>query len=238
MDSVLRRLINYLKIILIICTFFCFCPLDINAQYYHENKDNVYVHKSTDEMKIALSFDDGPHPKKTCEILSVLKNHGIKATFFVIGQNAEKHPEILQMIAADGHEIANHTYDHKSIYKLDSGALINDVRHCSDVIEKITGKRPELFRPPEGYMNDTIAHQMKGQGYNVILWRVDTYDWKGRSTSDIFQSVTKSVKCGDIILMHDYIWRKSNTAEAIDRLIPYLKGIGYEFLTVSELLYD
>ena len=124
------------------------------------------------------------------------------------------------MIAADGHEIANHTYDHKSIYKLDLAALINDVSNCSDVIEKITGTRPSLFRPPEGYMNDTIAHHMKGQGYNVILWKVDTYDWKGRSATDIFKSVSENVRCGDIILMHDYIWRTSHTAEAVDMLIP------------------
>ena len=233
----MRRLINCLRFSLILSVFIIIFSINANAQYYFDNKDNVYVHKSTDEMKLAFSFDDGPHPKKTAQILSVLKKHGIKATFFVIGQNAEKYPEIVQMIA-EGHEIANHTYDHKSIYKLDSDALISDVNNCSDVIEKITGKRPTLFRPPEGYMNDTIAHQMKGQGYNVILWKVDTYDWKGRSASDIFDSVSKSVKCGDIILMHDYIWRKSNTADAVDMLIPYLKRQGYEFLTVSELLYE
>lgn len=209
---------------------------NISAKYYPDNTGNVYVHKSTEDKKIALTFDDGPHPSKTEQILNVLKKYKVKGTFFTIGQNAERYPEILQKIMAEGHEIANHTYDHKSIYKLSEREIQLSVQKCSKIIREITGVEPKLFRPPEGFMNDNIARFMDQDGYNVILWKIDTYDWKGRSAEDIYQTVVSKIHCGDIILMHDYIWRKSNTPEALDLIIPRLLSEGYEFLCVSELL--
>ena len=207
-----------------------------NAKYYPDNIDNIYVHKRKSDNEIALTFDDGPHPQKTVEILKALKKHNVKATFFIIGQNAQKYPEILQMIAADGHEIANHTYDHKSLYKQSNESIVESVRKCSKLINSITGRKCVLFRPPEGFMNDNIAQLMKNEGYDVILWKIDTYDWKGRSATDIYNSVVESVKGGDIILMHDYIWRKSSTAQALNMIIESLKSRGFKFLTVSELI--
>lgn len=194
------------------------------------------MHKSTEDKKIALTFDDGPHPVKTEMILNVLRKYNVKGTFFTIGQNAERYPEVLQKVMAEGHEIANHTYDHKSIYKLNESELQLSVRKCSKIIYEITGEEPKLFRPPEGFMNDNIARFMDSEGYNVILWKIDTYDWKGRSSEDIYQTVTTKINCGDIILMHDYIWRKSHTPEALDIIIPKLLSEGYEFFTVSELI--
>ena len=107
---------------------------------------------------------------------------------------------------------------------------------CEQEIFNVTGKRTVLFRPPEGYLNDAIATQMLDEGYDVILWRVDTYDWKGKSAKEIADNVISNVKCGDIVLMHDYIWRRSNTAQALDILIPHLLSEGYEFVTISELI--
>ena len=207
-----------------------------DAKYYHENTENVYVHKSTQQKQIALTFDDGPHPQKTNMILDVLSRYDIKATFFVIGENAKNNPDIISRISEDGHEIGNHTYDHKSLYKQSESDIISNVRKCEDEIYKVTGKRTVLFRPPEGYLNDNIASLLLTEGYDVILWRVDTYDWKGKSADDIATNVIKNVKCGDIVLMHDYIWRKSNTAQALDLIIPQLLSDGYEFVTVSELI--
>ena len=227
-----RRTFICLIILLLVSCF----SININAQYYHDNKDNIYVHKTNDENRISLTFDDGPHPKKTKEILEVLKKHNVKATFFMIGENALQYPEIVQMVAAEGHEIANHTYNHKSLYVQDKTKLIENVKKCSNTLENITGIAPKLFRPPEGYMNDDIAQTMNSEGYDVILWKIDTYDWKGKSSIDIYNTVVSSVKSGDIILMHDYIWKKSNTAQALDRIIPQLKDEGYCFVTVSELI--
>ncbi len=209
---------------------------NIYAKYYHDNSDNVYVHKDTDKKMIALTFDDGPHETKTEKILYVLDKHSVKATFFVIGQNVEKHPDILKKVFENNHEIGNHTYDHKSLYKLDHKSICEEVRRCSELIEETIGTRPKLFRPPEGFMNDSVASCVGDIGYNVILWKLDTYDWKGKSADDISRYVIDNVKNGDIILMHDYIWRKSSTAAALDILIPELKRRGFEFVTVSELL--
>ena len=208
----------------------------IYAKYYPDNIDNIYVHQNTDEKTIALTFDDGPHPTKTDAILAVLKKYGVKATFFVIGENAQQCPDVLQRIYEQGHEIGNHTYDHKSIYKIKNDTLLCSVKKCEQIIYQITGKKTVFFRPPEGYLNDFIAESMFRAGYDVILWRVDTYDWKGRSANDIYNTVLNTVKCGDIILMHDYISRVSYTPEALDKIIPALIYKGYKFVTVSELI--
>lgn len=232
----MKRSINFLSICAIIIFSLNIGQTESSAKYYHDNKDNVYVHKNTEEKLVALTLDDGPHEVKTEKILAVLDKYKVKATFFVIGQNAEKNPQLVKKAAELGHEIGNHTYDHKSIYKLSGEILCEDVEKCSNVIKGITGKKPKLFRPPEGFMNDTIASAVAENGYDVILWKVDTYDWKGKSAAEIASNVIRSVKSGDIILMHDYIWRQSHTAEALDIIIPQLLERGYKFVTVSELI--
>ena len=232
----MKRLISFLSLTIVFIFGILFGRTFVKAKYYHDNQNNVFVHKNTEEKIVALTFDDGPHKLKTEKILAVLDKYGIKATFFVIGENAEKNPDVLKKVANSGHEIGNHTYDHKSIYKLSDSTLSDDVEKCSLVIENIIGHRPRLFRPPEGFMNDTIASAVGKEGYDVILWKVDTYDWKGKSAQEISSNVLKTVKNGDIILMHDYIWRQSHTDEALDIIIPKLIENGYKFVTVSELI--
>ncbi len=231
-------MINFRKaVLLLLCSFLLAAfPVQASAQYYPDNKDNIYVHKKTDEKKIALTFDDGPHPKKTEKILEVLEKYGVKATFFVIGENAKLYPEVLKKVKDAGHDIGNHTYSHKSINKMSYDSLLESVRKCNRTIFEITGERPMFFRPPEGYVNDGIAQQLYSEGYDVILWRVDTYDWRGRSAQEIYSTVMRNVKCGDIILMHDFISGESHTAQALDLLIPKLQAQGYEFVTVSDII--
>ena len=226
---------SILSALLSLVLFFSFTS-KANAQYYPDNKDNVYVHQNTAEKKIALTFDDGPHPSKTPKILDVLDKYGVKATFFVIGENAKLYPDVLRDVHARGHEIGNHTFSHKCINKMSFSSLLETVSKCNEAIKEITGEKPVFFRPPQGYVNDGIAEQLYSEGYDVILWRVDTYDWQGRSAEKIYNSVIKSVKCGDIILMHDFISYESHTAEALELIIPKLISDGYEFVTVSELI--
>ncbi len=228
----LRKLISVTLVFSVLSVF----VTGANAQYYPDNKANVYVHKKTDEKKIALTFDDGPHPTKTGKILDVLQKYGVKGTFFVIGENAKLYPDVLKKVYDAGHEIGNHTFSHQSINKMSYSSLIESVGKCSDIIKEITGVKPVYFRPPEGYLNDGIAEQLYKNGYDVILWRVDTYDWKGRDVKSIYTTVVNSVKCGDIILMHDYISYSSYTAQALDMIIPKLISEGYEFVTISELI--
>ncbi len=227
-----RRAVSFILCLSLIAVYSC----KANAQYYPDNKDNVYVHKNTVEKKIALTFDDGPHPKKTQKILDVLDKYCVKATFFVIGENARLYPEVLLDVKSRGHEIGNHTHSHESINKISYSSLIASVRECSNTINEIIGEQPKIFRPPEGYVNDGIASELYREGYDVILWRVDTLDWQGRSAKQIYNTVVNNVKCGDIILMHDFISYNSYTAHALDMLIPKLISDGYDFVTVSELI--
>lgn len=186
--------------------------------------------------RIALTFDDGPHENYTAEILSILQEYGIKATFFVVGQNAKEHSSLLQQVAEAGHEIGNHTYTHPKLKEQNAESFSCELEKTRAVIESITGISPSLFRPPEGFREGVIKTVAKEQGYQMVLWSVDTEDWRGLSAERIEAAIMKDVKDGSIILCHDYVVGKSHTPEALRRVIPQLLEEGYEFVTVSELV--
>jgi peptidoglycan/xylan/chitin deacetylase (PgdA/CDA1 family) len=218
--------------LLFVCTAFCTTPLRAG------NIPNVYSCKKNDLMQIALTFDDGPHPRYTPQILDVLDRYGIRATFFIVGQNASAYPELLLREQQACHEIANHTYSHLKLKSKGEAALFEELSRTDALIERITGARPRLFRPPEGVCNPTIAQCSSSFGYKLILWNVDTRDWASSSVDSIVSAVKKNVKSGDILLFHDYIAHNSPTPQALQILIPYLLGEGFQFVTVSELLCD
>lgn len=186
--------------------------------------------------RIALTFDDGPHENYTAEILSILQEYGIKATFFVVGQNAKEHSSLLQQVAEAGHEIGNHTYTHPKLKEQNAESFSCELEKTRAVIESITGISPSLFRPPEGFREGVIKTVAKEQGYQMVLWSVDTEDWRGLSAERIEAAIMKDVKDGSIILCHDYVVGQSHTPEALRRVIPQLLEEGYEFVTVSELV--
>ena len=140
----------------VIASALCFSAVNCFA-----SSSNVYRCAMTKEKKIALTFDDGPHYKYTDKILDILEKYGVKATFFVIGENAERHPEKVKRIASLGHEIGNHTYSHPHLKKVSGTELGEEIQKASDVICKLTGKKPVLFRPPEGYCGADIAETAK-----------------------------------------------------------------------------
>ena len=185
---------------------------------------------------VALTFDDGPHPTLTAEILAVLREFHVPATFFVIGENAKRYPSLLREIVRDGHEIGNHTYTHVRPDKAEKSAFMREISACSDVIYSVTQKKPSLFRPPEGAINDQVREIAGESGYRIVLWSIDTEDWRHTPPHDIVSRVTREVRDGDIILMHDYIGRGSPTPEALKKMIPALIARGYRFVLVSELL--
>lgn len=186
--------------------------------------------------RIALTFDDGPHPEFTEDILSVLSENGVKATFFVIGVNAEAHPALLKRTVAEGHEIGNHTYTHTKMREQSAESFSAELERAKNVIFGITGVSPVLFRPPGGFRDGVITTVAKEQGYQMVMWSVDTKDWTGASAEHIEKAIFDNVKDGSIILCHDYIVGEGHTAEALSRVIPRLKAEGYEFVTVSELV--
>lgn len=196
----------------------------------------VYGCVSNDEMKIALTFDDGPHPKRTGEILDVLGEYGIKATFFQVGENVILYSDAAKRVVAEGHEIGNHTYTHPHIKNLNEDQLSEETKKCENAIIDVTGVHPKLFRPPEGVVDAAVKTWASKSGYSVVLWSVDTKDWAGTSSEDMVLKVQNKIKSGDIILMHDYSSKRCHTVEALKKMIPMLIDKGYEFVTVSELL--
>ena len=186
-------------------------------------------------MKIALTFDDGPHPINTPKILDILSTYGIKATFFEIGENVGYYTEVSRRVLEEGHEIGNHTFSHPNMSK-EKTNLAAEIKKCEDAIENHLGYKSHLFRPPEGVVDASIKDAACKSGYNVILWSIDTRDWAKTPKNTIISEVMKNIHPGAIILMHDYTGKDCHTVEALDELIPKLIAQGYSFVTVSELL--
>ena len=183
---------------------------------------------------IALTYDDGPSHKVTNKILDILEKYNIKATFFVVGDrvnNSQANKDALERADDMGCEIGNHTYNHKNISKIKEAEVVSEIDKTKEAVFKVIGKEPKLLRPPYG------AYSKKSEGtmvYPLILWSVDTEDWKSRNAETVTGRVIGKIKDGDIILMHDLY---NSTVEASEIIIPQLIEEGYQFVTVSELAY-
>lgn len=209
-------------------------PLAVKAQ----GNGDVYYRAAGNTVKIALTFDDGPHPHYTDEILSILEQEGVKATFFTIGCNVMAYPDITKRIIAAGHEIGNHTYTHPLV-PLTTGAFLEEEIAKTDALLVSLGcPRPLFFRPPQGKFPPDKNEFLKRTGKIAVLWSIDTRDWEHKPTDEIVRMVEEEVAGGDIILFHDFVGGQSQTIPAVKKLIPTLKERGYQFVTLSELLLD
>ncbi|MEK5186384.1 polysaccharide deacetylase family protein [Solibacillus sp. FSL W7-1324] len=186
--------------------------------------------KPAKDKKIALTFDDGPHPKVTKQILKILEKFEAKATFFVVGQEVKEHPEILKAVYNAGHEIGNHTFNHEKLTALSAKEIKQQIQATDTLIKSTIGQRATVFRPPYGSYDKTITDQLNVPN---VLWTIDTLDWKHRDPKKTVQAVKEHAKNGSIILMHDI---HQTTADALDEVLATLQKQGYEFVTVSELL--
>ena len=196
----------------------------------------VFADQARSIKRIALTFDDGPHPKQSWQIMDVLDKYGIKATFFVIGINVRNYPGIVEEELNRGHEIGNHTYTHPHAARLDREALQDQILDCEQQVYEQTGHSVRLFRPPEGAMNAQMRQMVRDLGYTNVLWSLDTRDWAHTPPEDIAQNILQNAKNGDIILMHDYIGANSPTVQALELFIPQLIEQGFTFVTVGELM--
>ncbi len=222
------------KLLCVVSVLLCFSFFSNSIS--SEEANSVFSKGSAAEKKIALTFDDGPHPRYTKKILSILEKYNIKATFFVIGVNIQNYPQELKKIYESGHEIGNHSYDHHSTLGLNKEELCKEIETCEELIYNSIGTKPTLFRPPQGKFDEMLTQITAKKGYSVILWSIDTRDWEHASPSNIAETVIKNISGGDIILMHDYVSGKNTTCDALEIIIPALQEKGYEFVTVSELL--
>lgn len=188
------------------------------------------------KMKIAITFDDGPHPVYTPQILDILKKYGVHATFFVIGENVAMHPELTERCIAEGHEIANHTYTHKNLAKDSCSDIQNEIVHTENTVFENFDIRTKLLRPPGGLYGKNVLSCAEELDYTVILWSIDTRDWAHTPVQKITKNVLGSVKAGDIILMHDFVQKRSPTPDALEKILPVLIERGFSPVTVSELI--
>ena len=214
--------------IAIVILLFLTLALHVNAALYCE--------ADAEGKTIALTFDDGPHHKYTAEILDILKKHDVKATFFTVGTNVERFPELVEREINEGHEIANHTYSHKHMADLGESEFVSEVLMWEDTVYGHHEYSSNLFRPPEGVLTDRECEVIKNLGYDIVLWSVDTRDWAHTSVDRIVDNVITNVQNGSIVLFHDFVSGESPTPKALEIIIPKLQDMGYEFVTVSELI--
>ena len=194
----------------------------------------VRAEESTDAPRVALTFDDGPHPGRTKRILALLDRYSVKATFFILGCNAEYYPEPLALAVAAGHEIEDHSFDHVTRGKT-ALELENSITKTARIIEQASGRSPRFFRPPEGKCTPELNEALSVLGYESVFWTVDSRDWTGKPAEAIARDVLAQVKDGDVLLFHDYTCPGENTLHALEKIIPALLSRGYRFVTVEEM---
>ena len=196
------------------------------------SKNSSIRAEKTIAAKVALTFDDGPHPVYTPQLLDGLKERGVRATFFVVGENIPGNEEILKRMDAEGHLIGNHTYSHVKLSELDTARACAEVEKTNALICEVTGKEPEFIRPPFGEWKKTMECSLE---MIPVLWDVDPLDWTTKNTALVVERVLKDTKPGDIILLHDYYQSSDDAAlEIVDALMER----GYKFVTVDELILE
>ena len=201
------------------------------------NSQDKAIAQVAPQKAIALTFDDGPWPTSTSQVLDVLKNSNVKATFFMVGKQVQKYPQLLKQVVAEGHAIGNHTWSHQ-YYQYNESAAAGEIDRTAELVYKTTGVKTSLFRPPAGILNNGLVTYAHEKNYAVVMWSVDSKDWRSRRTTKqaFIDNVLKEAKPGGIVLLHDGGGDRSNTVQALPQLIAQLKKHGYKFVTVPELL--
>lgn len=203
-----------------------------------EKTGHVIWEIKTNQKIIAITFDDGPHPVYTNQVLDILAEYDAKATFFVTGKKVDQNPDILKRIVKEGHEVANHTYNHVRGNKMNAKKLTAELNSTTESITRTTGVKPTLFRPVGGYFNDLIINTAAKNDYLVVMWswHQDPKDWNGTTANKIAKHVISSTRPGDIVLLHDSGGDRAKTVKALEPILDYLKKNNYKCVTVSKML--
>jgi peptidoglycan/xylan/chitin deacetylase (PgdA/CDA1 family) len=195
------------------------------------NKGNS--HDTEGRPLVALTFDDGPHPELTPQLLDILQSKQAVATFYVIGRAVKEHPEIINRAFLEGHEIGNHTWSHPDMRKLSAEALAGEINKTTEAISRVTGEHPYGIRPPYGAYNRKVLSAISPRLWPVVMWTVDPLDWKKPGSKEVARRVLEKVSPGAIILLHDI---HLGTIQAVPSIIEGLLQRGYRLVTVSEIL--
>jgi peptidoglycan/xylan/chitin deacetylase (PgdA/CDA1 family) len=194
-----------------------------------------FHHFATQQPYIALTFDDGPHPEYTPQVLALLRQFQMKATFFCIGRQMEKHPQLVQNIIAEGHAIGNHTYSHLPTidWKLSAGWK-KEIEKTDRLIQSHTGVAPNLFRPPYGITTPHLANALQDH-HHLIGWSQRTLDTQKQNSNLLVQKIIEKLKPGDIILLHD---THAGIVPILEQLLPYLQEYGWHSLALTTVLQN
>ncbi len=200
----------------------------------------VFYRGAQSDKVVALTFDDGPYPPYTDRLLDVLAEKRVSATFFVIGENAARQPELVKRMAKEGHQVANHTYHHPDLLKLDAKEIENEVVSTSQIIAALTGAAPSAVRPPHGFRDPLVLAVLRERKLDVVQWSVLSRDWTNPGSEEIVERTLRKVENGSIILLHDGDGveskaSRSQTVEAAGVIIERLRAQGYRFVTIAEL---
>ena len=193
--------------------------------------DGTYYKANTQEKIVALTFDDGPDPIDTPDVLDILKAKNVRATFFVLGEAAEANPLLLKRLILEGHEIGNHSFSHDYQQR----QVVEEIKQTDQAVFAATGTHTYYYRPPGGFLSKTQMATIKKNGNIVALWSVDSKDWRNPGVKQIVNNVMKNVFPGAIILMHDGGYKRTQTVQALGPIIDALRQQGYRLATLSEL---
>lgn len=218
--------------------------------YYHVyyglgSRDGI-IRRGPSQPVAVLTFDDGPSAVYTPRILDILKAKGVKGTFFLLGSQVVKNPEIAKRIFDEGHDIGNHTYSHRELLFSTRRLVQDEVERTEHAIQEVTGYETRLLRPPRGVYSDAVRRLLQGEGYTIALWTVSSRDWQGISARSILRRVKAFTRPGAIMLFHDsgslFGWKganRMNTVEALPAVIDYLLHTrGYKIIPLSEILVE
>lgn len=191
--------------------------------------------------QLALTYDDGPNDPHTLRLLEVLARHGVSATFFLIGRYVAQRPDIAQEIVRAGHVVGNHTFTHPLLTLKSSVEIRKELSDCRSVLHDTIGEHSNLFRPPFGGRRPAVLRIARESGLDPIMWNVTGYDWTAPPAEVILRKITRQIRGGDVILLHDGGHKqigadRSQTVVATDRLITRYKSEGHEFVTVHDML--
>jgi len=197
--------------------------------------------RGTNPRQLALTFDDGPNDPHTLRLLEVLAKHDVRATFFMIGHYVQQRPLIARAVVQAGHAIGNHTFTHPNLIFCSEMQTRIQLAECTRAIEGTVGQTPKLFRPPFGGRRPSTLRIARELGLAPIMWNVTGWDWGAHSSAAVEQKVTKQIRGGDVVLLHDGSHRqlgmdRSHTVAATDRLLARYKAEGYQFVTIPEIV--
>ncbi|MBQ2952108.1 MAG: polysaccharide deacetylase family protein [Clostridia bacterium] len=188
-----------------------------------------------DDRVISVTFDASWGGDKTLAILDLLDEYNVKATFFLVGIWVDKYPELVQEIAARGHEIGNHSASHAHFTQISESQMRQEMDSCSDKIEALTGTRPTLFRPPYGDYDNKVVTVTRNEGYECVQWSIDSQDWKNRGVDDLVRRATANVQPGDIVLFHN---DSEFIVEALPQVLAFYQQQGFSMIPAGEILLE